>query len=802
MKTKNLVFGALAFAVFASGLAAQASWKQPPKHVVDILDAPPTPRVVVNPAGTRALLVTYDAYPPLAMLARPFLRLAGHRIDPGLNGRQRTVRNRAIEILDFDPPRKRPVDLPKDVAIGAIRWSPDGKRFAFTNDLADGVELWVAETATGKARAIPEVRVNDVLGSPFSWLADGRTLLVRAIPAGRPPAPAAPRVPAGPVVEETAGKVSKTMTFQDLLKNAHDEALFEHYATSQLLLLDCETGAAQPVGKPAPFTSVEPSPDGRLLLVAALKRPFSYRVPSFRFAQTTEIWQRGGEPVRTIADLPVLDEIPPQGVPTGPRAIQWQPLTASTLLWVEALDGGDPLKKVPHRDRLMTLEPPFLGEPREVTKIKHRFSGFRFTARENEAFLAEFDRDRRWSTTSLIDLKSPAGAKVLFDRSANDAYNDPGDPVMDDRPDGTTVMIQEDDWIYLEGNGATESGDRPFLDRFNLKTLQKERLWRSGETGHETFARFVDGSPSRILTRYESRTEPPNFFIVALPGGERTKLTDFRDPAPELTKVKKELLKYKRADGVQLSGTLYLPPAWQEGTRLPLIVWAYPQEYSDAGTAGQVRGSTRTFTRLAGDSPLFFLLDGYAVLMDATMPVIGDPETMNDTFVEQIVSSAQAAVDKCASMGVADPARACVSGHSYGAFMTANLLAHSDIFAAGIARSGAYNRSLTPFGFQSERRSYWEATDVYTKLSPFTWANKINEPLLMIHGEADNNPGTHTMQSERLFQAIRGCGGTARLVLLPHESHGYRARESILHVIAEMFEWADRHVKNKPAPQR
>jgi dipeptidyl aminopeptidase/acylaminoacyl peptidase len=261
--------------------------------------------------------------------------------------------------------------------------------------------------------------------------------------------------------------------------------------------------------------------------------------------------------------------------------------------------------------------------------------------------------------------------------------------------------------------------------------------------------------------------------------------------------MKKELVKYTRADGVALSGTLYLPSGYKARTRLPLIIWAYPLEYSDPGTAGQIRGSPNEFTFFRGVTPLFFITQGYAVLMDATMPVVGDPETMNNTFVEQIVSSAKAAIDKLDSMGVADPQRALVSGHSYGAFMTANLLAHSDLFAAGIARSGAYNRTLTPFGFQSERRSFWEAPDLYMKVSPFTYANKINEPILLIHGEADNNAGTHTIQSERLFQAIKGHGGTARLVLLPHESHGYAARESVLHVLAEMFEWADEYVKNK-----
>ena len=445
----------------------------------------------------------------------------------------------------------------------------------------------------------------------------------------------------------------------------------------------------------------------------------------------------------------------------------------------------------------MALAAPFSGEPGEVLKVRHRFTGLNWLATPNLAMLTETDRDRRWRTTSLVDLANPADRRVVFDLSINDAYGDPGTPVVQTRPDGQAVILQDGDSIYLSGRGAGESGDRPFLDRMDLKTLEKERLFRCGEGVNEGPMGFVGGSRTRILTSRQSKTEPLNVFLVDLKTGDRTKLTDNKDPAPELTGLTKELIKYRRADGVPLSGTLYLPPGYRQGTRLPLIVWAYPLEYSDAATAGQVRGSPDTFTSPRGDSPLFFLTQGYAVLMDATMPVVGSPETMNDTYVEQVVASARAAIETLDAKGVIDPKRVGVAGHSYGAFMTANLLAHSDLFAAGIARSGAYNRTLTPFGFQSERRSFWEAPELYMKMSPFTFANKINEPILLIHGEADNNSGTFPIQSERLFQAIKGNGGVARLVLLPHESHGYRARESVLHVLAEMFDWADKHIKNR-----
>ena len=777
---------------------SQTKYKLPPKEVVDILDAAPTPLVMVSPRGDALFLVSYEAHPPIALLARPFLRLAGVRLDPQLNSRQRLTQYTGISVKWFDSGKVVRIDLPTSSKIGIPQWSNDGKKIAFTRDVENGVELWTADAATGKAAAIPGVRVNDVLGSTFDWTKDNTNLLVKLVPPGDRKAPEEPKVPVGPVVEESLGKSSRVPTYQDLLKDPYDEQLFEFYATSQLALVNSRTGQVKTINTPRIISSVSFSPDENFLLVTQLKTPFSYRVPFNLFARTTEIWDPQGTVVAKISDLPISDEVPPQGVPTGPRNVEWQALHNAKLVWVEALDGGDPTKKVPFRDALMSLDAPFKGSPAEVLKVQHRFSGMEWTATPDKVILSEVDRDRRWRTSSLVELGKPAEArKVLFDLSINDAYHDPGRPVYETRPDGERVMVQDGDWIYLTGNGASAQGDRPFLDKFNLASSKKERLLWSDEKSLERFVAFVKTSRSMVVTRYESKTEVPNYFIRDIKSKSKKALTEFKDPAPQLTGMSKELVKYNRPDGVALSGTLYLPPGYKSGTRLLVLIWAYPLEYSDAGTAGQVRGSPNAFTFFRGPSPLFFVTQGYAVLMDATMPVIGDPETMNNTFVEQIVASAKAAIDKLDSLGVADRNRVLVSGHSYGAFMTANLLAHSNLFAAGIARSGAYNRTLTPFGFQSERRSFWEAPDVYMKVSPFAYADKIKKPLLLIHGEADNNTGTFPIQSERMFQAIRGHGGTARLVLLPFEAHGYSGRESVLHVLAEMFDWADRYVKNK-----
>jgi len=786
-------------AIMVAPAVAQTPYKLPPKDVVAILDAPPSPVAIESPTRDTLLLVEFRPYPSIAVLAEPVLRLAGVRINPQVGCLQRTAQITGLSVQPLDGAPTRRVELPEGISIGVPRWSHDGKKIAFRRYLDNKVELWIADAATGKALPIPGAQANEVLSHEIIWLRDNRHILTTLVPQARGPAPAKPRAPIGPNVQESLGRLSQVPTLQDMLASPHDEDLFQHYATSQLSRIDTQTGQIERIGPAALITLVEPSPDEKYLLVSTVGRPFSYRVPYRYFTRKTEVWDADSRVVATPADLAISDDIPRQGVTTGPRDLQWQPLHDARVIWTEALDGGDPRTKVSHRDKIMTLNAPFIGKPNEMMKIQHRFSGFGWLPDKDRALVSEFDRDRRWRTTTLVDLTKPEESrKVLFDLSINDAYQDPGVPVTVTRSDGTKTILQDGDSIYLNGEGDSPEGSRPFLDKLDLKTGKKTRLFHCVEKTYERALGFVGDSRSTILISHETKTEPANYFTFELKSGKRTKFTDFQDPAPQLTSLKKELIKYQRGDGVPLSGTLYLPPDYKEGTRLPLIVWAYPLDYSDPATAGQVRSSPYTFTRLVGPSEMYFVTQGYAVFDNATMPIVGDPETMNDTYVEQISAAARAAIEVLDKKGVIDPKRVGVGGHSYGAFMTANLLAHTDLFAAGIAQSGAYNRSLTPFGFQTERRSYWEAVDLYTKMSPFTYANKINEPILLIHGEADDNSGTFPLQSERLFQAIKGNSGTARLVMLPHESHDYRARESVLHVLAEMFDWADRYVKNRP----
>ncbi len=790
------------FLLLCSALLAQNnSYKRPPADVAAIVEAAPTPNVSISPGRDAMMLIDYNPNPGVATLAQPFLKLGGLRVNPKINARQRITEFTGVTVQWIAQPEKAiKISLPAEgQLVGVPQWSPDSKRIAFAVDMPDHVQLWTADTRTGKTARVGNFAINDMLGTAFYWMEDSERLFVRSIPANRGTAPDTNPLPTGPAVEETSGKKSQVMTYQDLLRNENDEKLFEYYGTSQLLLVNVSTGKTQLLGAPGLHMGLDWSPNEQYLLVTTLRRPFSYRVVYNNFARKTEIWDKNGKSVYTACEFPVTDEIPRQGVVTGPRQFEWQPLYEARLLWVEALDGGDPKRKADFRDKLMVLDAPFMATPKEVHKTVHRFSGFEWLATKDQNMVTEYDRDRRWATSYLFDMANRTKGDTLFDLSINDDYNSPGNPVYDRLPNGDYVVAQDGDWVYYDNPGATEAGQFPHLDRINLKTKAKEVLFKCPQKAFEEFIAFAGKDRSRIITRHQSKTDVPNFYLQGIgKSSDRKALTQFKDPAPQMTGIEKRLVKYKRPDGIPLSGTLYLPADYKPGQRLPLFMWAYPLEYSDAATAGQVRAaSDNTFTFYRNDSPLFFVTQGYAVLMDATIPIVGDPETMNNTFVEQATSSGKAAITYLDSLGIIDPKRVGVGGHSYGAFMTANLLAHSDDYAFGIARSGAYNRTLTPFGFQSERRSFWEARDVYMNVSPFTHAHKINEPLLMIHGDADNNPGTHTMQSERLFQAIKGNGGTARLVLLPHESHGYRARESVLHVLAEMFEWADKYGKTK-----
>jgi len=814
------VFALIAFSL--AGFAAE-TYQKPSKAVLDVLNSPSIPLLSVSPTGTEALSGQPVRYPPIAELSQRMLRLAGMRINPQTNGLHTATFDSKLVLWNLTSGKQTTVELPAGAKVNAERWSPDGAHFAFANTTAAGIELWIGDTATGQTHKVEGARLNGVMagrgdmpiggrtpspgggrggrgygagGGTVQWMPDGKTLLVALVRANRGTPPPEPMVPVGPHVQESLGGAAPVVTHEDMLQNPHDEDLFAYYATAQLATVDAANGKSTPVGKPGIIASARPSPNGKYLLVTTIHKPFSYLYAASEFPKDIEVWDLAGKVVRKVASLPLEDHVPINGVPEGPRDVMWRPSDPATVMWAEALDGGDLRKQAAYRDRIVTLKAPFSGEPVEVFKTEQRFEGMQLAAKGGLALVEDFERRARRVRTFQIDLDKPGqDGKLIWSRNNQDRYHDPGRPMEKTMPNGSVAIVQDGDNLFLEGAGSSPAGDHPFVNRFNLATQQTEPVFRCDDDHYEMAVALLDEHGAKFLTRREGPAEPPNYVVHAASGGTMT-LTHFADPQPSIRVIHKELVKYRRADGVGLSFTLYLPPDYKAGTRLATVLWAYPYEYNDAATASQVSGSTKRFTEMTGYSELFFALQGYAVLANTAMPVVGsDPDSVNNSYIDQIVSDAKAAIDKAAEMGVTDPARVGVGGHSYGAFMTANLLAHCDLFKAGIAESGAHNRTLTPFGFQSERRTIWQAPDVYLKMSPFMYADKIKTPILLIHGEADDNDGTFPIQSERMYEAVRGNGGTVRLVFLPHEAHGYRAKETIEHVLWEKFTWFDKYVK-------
>ncbi|HEY9071985.1 MAG TPA: prolyl oligopeptidase family serine peptidase [Candidatus Ozemobacteraceae bacterium] len=803
---------AVAFCLLVAPVRAQQSWKQPSPRVTTIIDTPPTPTARLSPRGGRLLLIRHSVYVPLSELAQPLLRLAGIRFSPISNIRQRTSFMTGGSVLDLATLQAVELQFPPDGKGCYPTWSPDGKAIAIVFVTTGGSELWTFDVMNGQGRCLAR-GLNDLLTVPYQWefrtdtASPGYYILANITIPDRGDPPPAPQTPPGPITEEASGIQVKARTFQDLLRTAHHDALFQHYASSQLIRIDPVTASATPLGQPGLLTQVDPSPDGRFLLTDRLLPPFSHTVPASLFAHVFEVRDASsGAVVRKIAQLPAGEQIPINGVATGPRSMRWIPLLPATLFWAEALDGGDPLASAAFRDRLFTSQALSDASPTAVTELPQRFDGAIWLASPGLTLISEYDEEREWTKTRMFDLQKPsraADAPLLFDRSITDEYADPGEPLWETRPDGQTIARMVDGAVLMKGDGATPDGNYPFLRAVDPVSHMVRELFRSASGSYEMVLDIADASATSIITRHETPTTPPNYRLVPLSGTTATgpvQVTRFADPAPELTAIRKELIRYHRADGIPLSATLYYPVGYTTGTRVPTVIWAYPREYTATDTAAQVRAEPNRFTQPQGSSILFLLLDGYAVLMDAEIPVVGKPREANDTFVEQISAGAQAAVDELVRRGIAEPHRIAVGGHSYGAAMVANLLAHTDLFAAGIARSGAYNRTLTPFGFQGERRTYWQAPEVYHRLSAFSYADRIKEPLLLVHGELDENTGTFPLQSERLFAAIRGHGGTARFVVLPFEGHGYRSREGILHTLAETTEWLDRHLGRQATP--
>jgi dipeptidyl aminopeptidase/acylaminoacyl peptidase len=795
---KNILF--LLFLLTSSVFAQEnITYQRPPEEIARLLEAPLTPFVTFSPDKQWMLQLERSDFPTIEQLSRPELRIGGLRINPDNFGPSRGNYIIGVKVRKVAGGAESEIkNLPSPLLLSSPGFSPDSKKLAFLQNNPEGIELWIVDMVTLSASKVSDRMVNATLGSPYAWLSNSQQLVFTAVAKNRNALPAKSRVPVGPVVEENLGRKAPSRTYQDLLRNPYDETTFDYYTSSDLILKNL-SGEEKTLNASSIHSSFSPSPDGKVVLMETIQRPFSYLVPAYLFPKKTSVIDLNGTLVKLVAETLLLDYIPTgfNATQREPRSHNWRSDKPSTLYWAHAQDGGDPKTAAEIRDKVFTWDYPFSGEPKELISLPLRYSRIAW-GNDNIAWVYE-----RWTNDrkERIYQVNPTTVtkKVIVDRNYDDAYNDPGSVVTAPNIYGrNTILITKDNSVFLTGSGSSPAGDMPFLDKMELNTGRKTRVWKCQAPYYEYVVNLLDPRRGTFVTSRESNTENPNYFLRTIGSTKTTQLTAFAHPYPQIKDVNKQVLKYRRSDGVELTADLYLPQGYKkEDGPLPGIVWAYPREFKSADAAGQEKGSRYTFTRLSWGSPIYWVTRGYAILDNASMPIVGEGDKEpNDTYNEQLVASAQAIVDHAASMGVLDPSRVGVGGHSYGAFMTANLLAHSSIFKAGIARSGAYNRTLTPFGFQAEERTYWQAPDVYYTMSPFSFADKIKTPILFTHGEADNNSGTFPIQTERFYNAIKGHGGTARYVVLPYESHGYAAKESILHTLWEMDRWLETYVKN------
>ncbi len=798
--------------VFATNAYAETSprFAVPPLPIVDMIETQAAPQPIVSPNQQHILFIERAGLPSISDLALPQVKVAGLRINPRNNDVSRVSYGAALKLIKLaeKPTDKAPEKaiiqgFPAGSLIGEALWSPDSKRIAVSIARENTLELWIVDIATLQAKRLTNSNLNGVSGRAFAWLADSRSLVALLVPQSRGAVPIAPPAPIGPNVQETSGKAAAARTFPDLIKNTHDEQLLEYYMQAQPARIGLD-GAITQVGKTGLVRTISASPDANYLLVQTIAKPYSRAVPIGQFAIKTELRDLlgtdTGDFIKALSAIGVAedDDGEPDTVRRGPRAYAWRADAPATLTWVQSNEADKPVKKR-DGDYLYALSAPFQGDASLMLKLDFRFQQVVWGT-DDVALVYDNQRKTRRSVLWRIfpgDLNR--AAVKLFDRSSEDRYGDPGTPLFETSPTGQRVlnMTPNRRAIYMSGNGASAEGDRPFLDVLNIDTKQSTRLFQSEPPAYESVAAVFDKGSIRLLTQRESQTETPNLYLRNVEANTISPITQFATPKNPIAGVSKELIRYKRRDGTELSGTLYLPANYKRGDApMPTILWAYPREFKTAEAAGQVAGSPHRYVRPSASGPLPWLTQGYAVLDNPVMPIIGEGSTEpNDSYIPQLIASAEAAIDELVRRGVTDKNKVAVGGHSYGAFMVANLLAHSKLFAAGIAESGAYNRTLTPFGFQAETRNMWKARDVYNQMSPFNFADQIKTPILFIHGENDSNPGTFPVQSERMYQAIRGLGGTARLVMLPFEDHGYRARESQLHRAAEITNWLDKFVK-------
>lgn len=781
------------------------NYQKPSKEILELLEFDRPPTVLYDDQKKFMIFLYRDNYKSIKDLSIKELRLGGLRIDPKTNIGSRITYYNNVKIKNIKD-RKSKINqisgLPDNAKLSNIVWSPDQKKIALTNTTENGVELWLMKLETGTVVKLTEPNLNANVGDVINWFNDSESMLVKKISKNREELIDTKNiVPKGPTISSNAGEKAQNRTYQDLLKNKSDEHNFEQLSTSVIYKITTN-GDQQKWLDESMYRSISVSPDGNYVMVNEIKKPFSYLVTYSRFPSKTTIYSKEGKLISNLIEVPLIEELPKgfMSVRKGKRNFSWRLDKPSSLTYVEALDEGDPSISVKFRDEVFEIDAPFDGDGKTIIKTINRFSGIDWGT-ENIAIAYDYwwnTRNRKAYLFNPSDFKKQT--KIIYDRNYQDVYSDPGIFMKSRNDFNKNVLTIHSGYTFLNGSGFTKDGQFPFIDKVNLSNLSKQRIYQSTYTNKLESIQDYDPDNKKLIVRIESPTEFPNYFTKKINSSRLNQITDFKNPFVQLQNIHKKVITYKRDDGLELSGVLYLPLNYdlEVKEKMPMILWAYPREFKDKKSAAQSNKNSNEFTYPYYGSMIYWVTKGYVVLDDASFPIIGEGnDEPNDSFRKQLVENAKAAVDAVDKLGYIDRNRVAVGGHSYGAFMVANLLSHSNIFSAGIARSGAYNRTLTPFGFQSEQRNYWEAPEIYYSMSPFMHANKMKTPLLLIHGEDDNNSGTYPMQSERYFNALKGLGATVRLVMLPKESHGYRSKESIFHVIWEQDQWLEKYVKNK-----
>jgi len=807
---KHLIYLFLFLLVIKVTAQENLNYQKPPKEILDLVDIQRAPSVLLNENKEYMVLLYRNSYKTIEELSQEELRLAGLRIDPKTNIGSRVTYFNNIQIKNIKNKKSEIIQvkgLPQNSRLTNFTWSPNQKKIAFTNTTSKGVELWVFDLEKVSVKKLTQANVNANLGDVINWFQDGQSLLVKMVSKNKKELINTKNaVPSGPTISVNDGKKAQNRTYQDLLKNKNDEYNFEQLALSEIYKVSLDGNKEKWLGS-AIYRSVNFSPDGNYIMITTVEKPFSYLVPYRRFPSKTIIYSKDGKQVQTVIEVPLIEDLPKgfMAVRKGKRNFNWRNDKPATLVYAEALDGGDPKNIVEYRDEVFELEAPYNGNSKSILKTINRFYDVEW-GNDNIAIAHDYWWNSRNTKTYVFNpSNNTQKPKIISDRSYQDRYSDPGNFVTKRNNMSKSVLALNGDNVFLIGDGYSEKGQFPFVDKLHLKTNKKTRIYHSKYTDKIEDLREFDPKKNELLVRIESANEYPNYFFRDVKRNKLKQLTYFENPFKSIQNVHKEVINYKRDDGLELSGTLYLPVGYDktEKEKMPMILWAYPTEFKDKSSAGQSTQNPNEFTYPYYGSMIYWVTRGYVILDDASFPIVGEGDIEpNDSFRKQLVANAKAAIDAVNKLGYIDTDRVAVGGHSYGAFMVANLLSHSNLFAAGIARSGAYNRTLTPFGFQSEERSYWEAPEVYNNMSPFMHADKMNNALLLIHGEADNNSGTYPMQSERYFNALKGLGATARLVILPKESHGYRAKESILHLLWEQDEWLEKYVKNRKTSEK